>query len=76
MATRRNLDLSNPTPVKPPLEAELWPGRPLEDNFLEPVPPPVERIDDLFSQGSDRWSEDTNDEQFLAWVEAMRRPAQ
>jgi hypothetical protein len=73
MATRRNLDSSEPAPVKPPLGAELWPSRPLEELAMEPAPPPVERIDDLFGQGADRWSEDSDDERFLAWLEAMRR---
>ena len=73
MATRRDLDSSDPAPVKPPLGAELWPPRPLEELDTEPDPPPVQRIDDLFSRGTDVWAEDAADEQFLAWVQASRK---
>jgi hypothetical protein len=73
MATRRDLDASDPAPVKPPLGAELWPPRPLEELGMEPAPPPADRLDDLFSQGADRWDEDAADQQFLAWVQASRK---
>jgi len=72
MATRRDLDSADPAPVKPPLGAELWPPRPLEELGTEPIPPPAERLDELFSRDADLAGE-AGDEQFLAWVQAARK---
>ena len=71
MPTRRDLEQSDPAPVKPPLGAELWPPRPLDELGLEPMPPPPDRLDDLFSHGAELPG-DIDDEQFRAWVEASR----
>jgi hypothetical protein len=73
MATRRNLDSTDQVPVKPPLGAELWPPRPLEEMLAQPDTPPAQHIDDLFSQGAGLWLDNAEYEQFLAWVEASHR---
>jgi hypothetical protein len=72
MPTRRDLEMSDPAPVKPPLGAELWPPRPLDELGMEPVPPPADRVDDLFSQGA-ALSDEINDAQVVAWVQASRQ---
>ena len=53
MPTRRDLEMSDPAPVKPPLGAELWPPRPLDELDPPPDPPAVQRIDDFFSKAAD-----------------------